>query len=239
MVIFLASYSTYWVRKPSPTCFDGLQNQNETGIDCGGVCQKICKDQALPLITRWAQVFPVRSGFADAAAYIVNPNPSFELTTVRYRFKIYDADEQLVAERDGVTFVNAAEQFIIYEPLIAVRERVIRRAFIELTPQENLVWHRSGAGRLAQFTLQDKTVSLDPVPTLSAAVHNNSAFDAKDVSAVGVLYDDHGNAMGVSATKLDTVARLADTPVLWTWPNPFLSPIASSEIYLHTPRLSQ
>jgi len=26
------------ITPPSETCFDGIQNQDETGIDCGGVC---------------------------------------------------------------------------------------------------------------------------------------------------------------------------------------------------------
>ena len=32
---------------PNPTtasCFDGIMNQNELGIDCGGVCQAICNN---------------------------------------------------------------------------------------------------------------------------------------------------------------------------------------------------
>jgi hypothetical protein len=33
-----------------PTCFDGIQNQNETGIDIGGVCQQHYNDIQIPLV---------------------------------------------------------------------------------------------------------------------------------------------------------------------------------------------
>jgi len=40
IIIFLFILGTifYFVFKPNESCFDGIQNQNETDIDCGGDC---------------------------------------------------------------------------------------------------------------------------------------------------------------------------------------------------------
>ena len=35
--------------KPCPTCNDGVQNQGETGIDCGGPCTTCGKESVLLL----------------------------------------------------------------------------------------------------------------------------------------------------------------------------------------------
>ena len=39
--------------KPTATCYDGIQNQGEEGIDCGGPCAPCAKERAkwlIPLI---------------------------------------------------------------------------------------------------------------------------------------------------------------------------------------------
>jgi hypothetical protein len=39
----LVVFFFYSVFKTKETCFDGLKNQNEEDVDCGGVCFKKCK----------------------------------------------------------------------------------------------------------------------------------------------------------------------------------------------------
>ena len=47
----LFSLSLYFYFKPQPSCSDGKQNQNEQGVDCGGVCVQECDIvKAQPLI---------------------------------------------------------------------------------------------------------------------------------------------------------------------------------------------
>ena len=38
--------------EPSPSCFDKIQNQNEEGIDCGGVCKQ-CLEYPLKQSVLW------------------------------------------------------------------------------------------------------------------------------------------------------------------------------------------
>ena len=44
IIAFFASVFTvrYYLTRPDPTCFDKVQNQDETGVDCGGVCAAEC-----------------------------------------------------------------------------------------------------------------------------------------------------------------------------------------------------
>ncbi len=237
-VVVIAAGATYWVRRPQPTCSDGLKNQNELGVDCGGVCTRVCRDEALPLIIKWVQVFPVRTGVFDAAAYVTNPNTGFELRSFNYRFKVYDAAQQLIAEREGKAFVTPGEQMVIFEPLVKTRERAAARAFLEVAPNgEDLLWTRAVGGRVPQLSVKSKLMETNPVPTLSVLVRNGSSFEASNVIVTGVLYNTLGNVLGVSAARLVTVPRLSDTPVTLTWPNQFSEAVISSEIYFHAPRV--
>ena len=51
------------------TCVDGIQNQDETGIDCGGICVTACLDQISDLKVLWSRVFYVDVGVYDAVAF--------------------------------------------------------------------------------------------------------------------------------------------------------------------------
>src|SRR3989344_4321547 len=48
--------------QPAPSCSDGLQNQGELAIDCGGPCAAVCAQEPRPLVVEWARVFPIAGG---------------------------------------------------------------------------------------------------------------------------------------------------------------------------------
>ncbi|MCK6551940.1 DUF4215 domain-containing protein, partial [Myxococcota bacterium] len=65
---------------PTPTCTDDVQNQGETGVDCGGPCPAECLVVALPL--RGAQVVPVTTSPSRGSCTIVvgGSEQSFSIT---------------------------------------------------------------------------------------------------------------------------------------------------------------
>ncbi len=61
-----------------PSCADGLQNQNETGTDCGGPCP-VCVDASDGTWTSFP-VAPLLQGFADSIGAQFNANDTYTLT---------------------------------------------------------------------------------------------------------------------------------------------------------------
>lgn len=237
-VIVLASLGTFYVRKPAPTCSDQIQNQDEEGVDCGGACFKVCKNQAGSIIIKWTKVFPVREGFVDVAALVSNPNPRYELKYVPYSFRVYDNDQRLIAERKGVTFIQAAEQFVIFEPLIDTNKREADKAFVTLEEPYSDDWRIQGNVRIPVFEVRNKEIAKSPLPVLNAIIKNASTFDAKDVQVIAVLNNSSGNVIGVSAAQIPLVTKVSEKQITLTWPNQFVDDITSSEIYFHIPPIS-
>src|SRR3989338_1414996 len=58
----------------APTCFDGMQNGEEAGVDCYGSCEKICIAQIAQPSIEWAKAFKVQDGLYHAVALIANTN---------------------------------------------------------------------------------------------------------------------------------------------------------------------
>ena len=56
VVAIIAGYFVYTVLfKVDPTCFDGKKNQDERGIDCGGVCALVCLADAKTVVPIWSR----------------------------------------------------------------------------------------------------------------------------------------------------------------------------------------
>src|SRR5712671_4293742 len=95
ILLFLGAVSAYPVYaifiRHTPTCMDGIHNQGERGIDCGGICPRACLDQVVPQpLVQWARIFPVSGSIYNLVAYIQNPNVTFTGAPTRYLFKVFD-----------------------------------------------------------------------------------------------------------------------------------------------------
>ena len=100
----------------APSCSDGVQNGDETGVDCGGACTTLCSGQTLSPIVHWAKAFNVLGSVYNLAAYVENPNIGSSNPTATYDFKVYDASNILIAENTGQTFIPKNKKFIIFLP---------------------------------------------------------------------------------------------------------------------------
>ncbi|MCR4310974.1 MAG: hypothetical protein NUV54_00150, partial [Candidatus Taylorbacteria bacterium] len=68
--LFALALPTLFLTYKAPSCVDGVQNQEELGIDCGGPCSVLCKAEALDVIVRWQRAFRVKEGVYNALAYV-------------------------------------------------------------------------------------------------------------------------------------------------------------------------
>ena len=229
-VAALAVYLIYLGVKPASSCFDAKKNQNEEGIDCGGVCVIACSFNVESLNILWTRPFEVRAGSYDVAAFVSNPNTLLAASSLVYRFKIYDSDNILITIKEGQTFVNPGENFIIFESAVEVGQRAPQRAVIEFEPA---VWKR--VEKSTPFLKADKKEFANvPFPRLSAEIQNKSIFDVSDIYASAVIFDENGNAQAVSQIKIDNIKAESAKAVSFTWPTAFENPPASTEIFLRT-----
>lgn len=217
-----------WHFWPKPTCFDAKQNQGEEDIDCGEPCAP-CVGEVRDLSVLWVRPFKSKEGFYDAAALIKNPNSFAGLSDIKYQFKLYDANNILIAIREGSTFINPNEEYIIFESNINAGPRVAQRAIIEFEETKN--WKRIEKEEPI-FSVAKKDFTNLPFPRLQADIKNQTLVDLRDVSATAVLFDEQGNTGGASYTKIDSIPAESVQTAYFTWPAPFDKEPASIKIFL-------
>jgi len=206
-------------------CFDGKQNNTETAIDKGGNCQLLDERALLPTTIVWTRTMPVRlpgqeQGSFSAVAYIENPNVNAGVQKAPYRFKLYDTNNILVAEIEGVMAIMPGTVTPVFEGGINTGHRTATRVFFEFTAP--LMWERL-FDATAPITVPTKeVVNADKEPRLNAMVQNNSVIDLRDVQFVATIFDTAGNAYAGSATEVQFLERGIQHELVFTWPDPFL-----------------
>lgn len=218
---------TFLVFYKAPTCFDGKQNGDERGIDCGGSCALLCAaDFSAPHIL-WTYSVPVVPGVYNALAYIQNPNQGVEARSVSYLFKLYDDKGLLVTQRTGNAFIPAGQRFAVFEGGIQTGERKAFRTTFEFTSTPR--WQ---AGRIFS-SIRVLDVVLDQSARPSAEVKiGNMAVDQgfADLTAFIILYDKDDNRVSFSKTLIDSITPSERKSIYFTWPTAFSSPIVRSEV---------
>ena len=226
-VLLFGAYSFFGVS--GPTCDDGIKNQDEVDIDCGGPCSRVCRSEASPLITLWSKVFKVAPGEYDAIALIENPNISFGIESEKYSFELYDANNILVLERGGSTYVNPKGQTVLYLGGLPVGSRVPTRAFVEL---DEPAWSRITAPlEKSPFVVSNKQFDQATHPSLTVDLSNTSLAALSDVEVYAVLSGDDGNAFAASETYVRRVEKGEKQSLVFTWPIKFDHAPAVIDIY--------
>lgn len=207
-----------WWYEP-PNCTDGIQNQSETAIDLGGPCPLLDARALVPHVVQWARSFPVRDGLWSAAAYVENPNEGAAVKTIPYQFRLYDARNILIAERDSVASIMPGSVTPIFEGGIDTGNRVVARTHFEfLAP---LIWQRA-RGRTEYIEITGKVLKdVDTMPRITAAVRNTSVVEMRDIFISATAFDTVGNAIAASQTMIPLLSAGEKQEVVFTWNYPF------------------
>jgi hypothetical protein len=216
-----------------PTCADGKQNGKELGIDCGGLCEKVCETQISDLALLWNRSFKVSNGIYNSVAYVENPNSNARVSEISYTFKLFDNENILVAERRGKTFISPNGITPIFEGNISTGQRVPVRTFFEFSemPQWSQTADEDSPISVGEIVLSRE----DSSPRIDAVLSNSSIRDTSDIEVVVVVFDATGNAIATSATFIDRLSDRSSQDIVFTWPNKFDSSVSRIEIIPRIP----
>jgi len=225
--LLVAGWIYYAYFYQAPGCFDNEQNDDETGIDCGGSCVRICTDTVIEPVVKWSRAFRVTEGLYNAVAYVENSNQTASTPAIEYTFTLYD-NAGVITTRNGTSILPPNGQYPIFEGRIETGRRVPTHTFIEIKSPE--LWQPSDIGR-EQFTVVDRELEeSDSKPRLLANLRNNGLEEVKEVEVVATIFDANGTALAASRTFVDNFSPRSDTEIAFTWPEPIAKTIRSCEV---------
>ena len=210
----------YWLsHREIPSCFDGKQNQKETGIDCGGSCTLLCKGAAKDLSIIWTKVFPIRPGEYDVVAYVENPNFNISAPAYTYTATLYDANGNEIAKKDSDGFALPSERFVLFAGRMLTGDIQAVKGSIEIHP--DFSWITSEKSPVL-FSVTDKVLTgADQKPKLTAIIRNLTSDTYRNIDISAIIYDSKSNPIGVSSTRVEKLDPNGSENLIFTWPAPF------------------
>ena len=214
--ILALSYPIFSFFYNPPSCIDGIQNQNETGIDCGGSCEAVCKSETVAPVILWSQELEVKPGQYDAVAHIENPNIGAGISNIHYSFKLYDENGILIAEREGNTFINPNERATIFEGAINTGKRTPVRTFFEFTTQPR--WTKV-ENKQPVLSVTNQVFTDDGIkPKLKAKLGNDLLDEITNITIVALIFDENDNVIAASKTGVDSLLPQSSKIISFIWP---------------------
>jgi hypothetical protein len=214
----------------TPTCSDGIKNQSETGIDCGGPCNILCRaEYSNPAVIwgpRWAKVSS--SGNYNFITYLQNPNIGVGAYKVPYTLKIYDKDGILLYQKNSTTDIPPNNNFVVFEDNINLNDKVPARVKFDFTG--NPVWQKIDSVESNITTVSKELLNEDTKPKLLAKITNSTFQQINNIESVAILYDQNNNAVAFSKTKTDYIKAGESADIVFTWPEPFTEKIVRIDI---------
>lgn len=200
----------------APTCFDGIRNGNEQGVDCGGSCERLCQSSFLPASVAWTRFEEVAPSLYNVGAYLINPNTQGLAANVPYIVTLYDDRGVPILTSEGSTTIPPQRNTLVFMGAVSVGRRVPAKALFEfLEPpqwvkasdpleklvigQKKYVEELGGSSLIVDF----QNAGLEPIPRFAVHV---------------VLYDAEGNALGFSRTIVDGIEGRGSVSAPFTWP---------------------
>lgn len=231
-VIFAVVLGFYLYSRPTPSCFDGQQNNAETGVDCGGLCQKACVNTTLPIKVLWSRILEAGEGRYDVAVMLENFNGTVGAKKLTYILRIYDGNNALITSKTGSTYVNPLEKFVVFEPGLIADKRIAQSATLEITSQSD--WLKTPALSATvslERVIDPVNFTSDPSPRLHYRLINNSLVALSGLEIAIVLNDDNQNAFAGSKTLVDSLAKGETKDLYFTWPAPLSRNPTSLDTY--------
>lgn len=218
--LFIMGAIIFLILSARPSCFDNKQNQNETGIDCGGVCAAQCRDTHLGIKTLWTKTFPLRKGMYDVASLVENPNLDASIPELRYTVDLFDDAGRTLLSRSYSTFANAGDHFMLFGGGLDTGGLDAARARLTIEPGYKYVKAVPPAERKIAV-LGYELLTPDTTPRLVATVQNQTTDTLRNIPVSAAISDRNG-PVGVSETHIDELPPRASQQITFTWPQKFI-----------------
>lgn len=201
--------------QPAPTCFDGVHNGDETGVDCGGGCLSCEIFQLKPLQILKTTPVLYEDSF-DLIAEVVNPNAGWGVDSFDYTFTVHEANGETIGRVLGQSFILPQEKKAIVK--INVQKPIAPIAFAQLQISfDPNRWRRTSA-ESPRFQFINTAVQSLPRSQLKGEVVNTSPVAYKNIRIIGIFYGEFSQIAAVGQTVISELGSLQRKEFFLTLP---------------------
>ncbi len=219
----------YFLVKPRSSCFDGIQNQGEERVDCGGPCLP-CE----PIVSE-LEVLKVNAIWQEGLRYdifakIKNSNSDYGVSSFKYQFNIYNSKGEIIKIEEGKNYILPREGKYIIKNNVEFLEPPSRISFF----LKEINWQKLKDFTPLSLTIYDRVLTEEEGNTqLTGTLENQTNYDFNKVEINAVLFDSLENPILVGTHEIRTFLASQKRFFQIIWPR-ILTNISSIEIKVST-----
>lgn len=214
----------------APSCSDNIQNQGETGIDCGGPCPYLCTEQQRPPTVLFTKAVSSGTGRTDIVASIENANTAAAAKDVPYTVTLYSASRAIIQTVTGTVDLPPSTTVPVFMLGVASGKQAVASAFLTIDPNAPRWFTMTTDTRVKPTVsniVQGGTVD---APRIDAVLTNPTSVDITNVQAIVLVHDAQNEVMTASQTILPVIPAQGQVTATFTWNSAFPSVPAAIEV---------
>lgn len=229
VIVALVAATAIAIFYDTPSCTDRRQNQDETGIDCGGSCARLCVAETRAPNVTFVRPLTTGQGRTDVIAYLENPNRTAAAKNARFTIELYDSGGIVIARKDGTVDLPPGAIVPVYVPGVYGGPQTVARAFLTIDPT-SLVFMKYTDERIIPRYNNDVQMLGAGAPRITASFSNPSALLLRDIPVIATVFDANENAIAATQTLLSELPPQGTAQVTFVWNEPFSAPPVRVEV---------
>ena len=214
----------------APSCTDGVQNQNEAGVDCGGACQYLCTADMQPPTVLFTKVLGFGTGRTDVVASIENKNIAAAAKSVPYTITLYGPDQSIIQRVRGNIDLPPGASVPVFVPGIISGQQKVAKAFLDIVSSAPRWFVMRADARVVPIVASITKGGTVSNPRIEAVLTNPSIITLTNLSAIVLVRDVKGEIIAVSSTLVPSIYSQSQATATFTWNDAFPGIPASLEV---------
>jgi hypothetical protein len=216
LILAIIAGGIYLLIKPElPSCSDGIQNQGEVGIDCGGPCSFCPERLRKDLEIIFTEAIETQDNYVDLVAKIKNPNRDWGADSFSYLFELYDVSGNLIVSREGNSYVLPHETKYAIEQRILADSEIFSVEF-KIT---DIAWQELVDYKEVELLVRNlEFKQSENLSQLTGTLENRSSYDLDKIGIYTVLLDKDSNILGAGKTEIRTLLSKESRYFEIKWP---------------------
>jgi len=205
----------------TPTCTDGIQNQEEQGIDCGGPCPYLCTALEQPPVVLFTKVLRNADGRTDVIAMVENKNANAAAKNVPYTITLYGVGNVFIQKVDGTLDLPPRTTEPVYVSGVVSGNQKVTSAFLDINSSSPQWYFMPSDLRVVPTVLDTSRSSTVSGSRIDATLSNPSVTPLVNVEAIIFVYNANKDVIAASRTIVPSIASQGQATATFTWNNSF------------------
>ncbi|PIR41981.1 MAG: hypothetical protein COV30_00845 [Candidatus Yanofskybacteria bacterium CG10_big_fil_rev_8_21_14_0_10_37_15] len=204
------------------TCFDGIQNGKEEGVDCGTLaCGFSCQEPFKPLEISEEKLFQIGRGDYDFIARMFNPNTSYGASEITYSITFSG-----LGTRQGVTYILPGQtKYIVLTSLLFDEDSFVggKEAVAADLKITSVKWEKLNipSGEINLINRRGDFTNLISGGFFEGVVFNDSNYDFDKAEVLVILFsnetENNNKIVGVNKTEIRTLLSKTERSYRMSW----------------------